>query len=60
MVWTITLWFKEVEKPTSLQSAGKAAMTTQMKAWFALTIQVNSPTKYFLFIGDQEPWDRSY
>ena len=49
MVWTITLWFKEVEKPPSLQSAGKAEMTTQMKAWFALTIQVNSPTKYFIF-----------
>ena len=41
MVWTLTLWFKEVEKPPTLQSEGKGAMTTQMKAWVALTIQVN-------------------
>ena len=40
LVWTISLWFKEVDRPEGLQSEIKSTKTTQMKVWFAMTIQV--------------------
>ena len=42
MVSLFKYWLQEVPRPVSLASEDVEKTTTQMKAWFALTVKVNN------------------